>query len=184
MVLITSNQDLTAASGLINIGFMEAIYHSFMDEAMVDLGRDVTFHLPPIVEQDTPTQTQAAPQQYNPFFQRVPVPAANTRNSGTKVTPRDVVYKAHIVVGPLSPARFAKDARLTGMGWLNENEAMLTLVIESLEHVLRALSLSIEGRRYTVVETKPIGFSTRKYLMVKVRAIQEIENPSPDKAVG
>jgi hypothetical protein len=179
MVQITPNQDFSTASGILNSPFMEAVYHSFMSEAFVDLGRSVTFHLPPIKEQDVQTQSQAAPQQYNPFFSRVPVPATNTRNTGYKVTPRDVTYKAQIVIGPLS-----NDKRLQGMGWLNENEAMITVVIEALEHVVAALAVSIEGRRYTVVETRPIGFSVRRYLMVKLRAIQETENPSPDKVVG
>ena len=179
MVIIPNNQDLSAASGIINVGFLEAVYHSFMDEAMVDLGRIVTFHLPPTKEQDPVTQGRAAPQQYNPFFQRVPIPAANTRNSGTKNTPRDVQYKAQIVVGPLK-----NDKRLTGMGWLDDDEAMITVVAEAFEHVQAAIAVSIEGRRYTVVESRPIGFSTRRYLMVKLRNIQEQEPPSPDKTVG
>jgi hypothetical protein len=179
MVNITPNQDLTAGSGIINIGFLESIYHSFMDEAMVDLGRTVIFHLKPIIQQDVVTQSQPAPQQLNPFFGRVPVPATNTRNSGTKNTPRDVAYKAQIVVGPLK-----NDLRLTGMGWLDDNEAMVTVVVEALEHVQNAIAVSIEGRRYTVVESRPIGFSTRRYLMVKLREIQETEAPSPDKTVG
>lgn len=179
MVNLTPNQDFSTASGIINVGFLESIYHSFMSEAFIDLGRPVVFHLQPIKEQDVQTQSQAAPQQYNPFFSRVPVPATNTRNAGVKITPRDVTYKAQIVVGPLS-----NDKRLNGMGWLNENEAMITVVIEALEHVTAALAVSIEGRRYTVVETRPIGFSVRRYLIVKLRAIQESENPSPDKTVG
>lgn len=179
MVNVTPNQDFSTASGIINVGFLENVYHSFMSEAFVDLGRPVTFHLPPIKEQDVQTQSQPAAQQYNPFFSRVPVPATNTRNTGVKVTPRDVTYKGQIVVGPLS-----NDKRLNGMGWLNENEAMVTVVIEALEHVTAAIAVSIEGRRYTVVETRPIGFSVRRYLMVKLRAIQETENPSPDKTVG
>lgn len=179
MVFIPNNQDLSAASGIVNIGFLEAIYHSFMDEAMVDLGRSVIFHLRPIIEQDTVTQAQSAAQQYNPFFSRVPVPATNTRNSGTKNTPRDVEYKAQIVVGPLKT-----DLRLSGMGWLDDNEAMITVVAEAFEHVQNAISVSIEGRRYTVVESRPIGFSVRRYLMVKLREVQETEAPSPDKTVG
>lgn len=184
MVIIPNNQDLTASSGLIDIGSLEHIYHSFMSEALVDLGRDVTFHLPPISEQDVATQSQPAPQQYNPFFGRAPIPSANTRNTGFKVTPRDVIYKAQIVIGPLMSPRFANEYRLTGMGYLNENEAMITVVIEALEHALKAIAISIEGRRYQIVETRPVGFSVRKYLMIKLRHIQETENPSPDKTVG
>lgn len=179
MVTISNNQDLTAASGLINISSLEAIYHSFMDEAMLDLGRTVVFHLHPIREQDVTTQSQQSAQQYNPFFGRVPVPVTNTRNSGTKNTPRDVEYKAQIVVGPLK-----NDLRLTGMGWLDDNEAMITVVAEAFEHVQNAIAVSIEGRRYTVVESRPIGFSVRRYLMIKLREVQESEAPSPNKTVG
>lgn len=179
MVTIANNQDLTAGSGLINISFLENIYHSFMDEAMLDLGRTVIFHLPPTRQQDVTTQSQPAAQQFNPFFSRVPVPATNTRNSGTRNIPRDVEYKAQIVIGPL-----ANDKRLTGMGWLDDDQAMITVVAEALEHVQTAIAVSIEGRRYTVVESRPIGFSSRRYLMVKLRTIQEQENPSPDKTVG
>lgn len=182
MVIIPNNQDLSAASGIINVGFLEAVYHSFMDEAMVKIAgnRFVTMHLPPIKEQDVITQSKPAPQQYNPFFSRVPVPATNTRNSGTKNTPRDVIYNAHIVVGPIKNKN-----DLTGMGELNQNEAMITVVIEALEHVNQALSFSIEGRRYSKDgDPRPIGFSTRRYLMVKLRAIQEQESPSPDITIG
>lgn len=181
MVQISNNQDLSAASGIINIAFMESIYHSFMDEAMFKLSgsRFVICHLPPISEQDAVTQSLPAPQQYNPFFSRVPVPLASTRNTGVKITPRDVSYNAQIVVGPI------KDDSKLGIGRLDVNEAMITVVIEALEHVNQALSFSIEGRRYTRVgDPRPIGFSQRRYLMVKLRAIQESENPSPDKSVG
>lgn len=182
MVIIPNNQHLGAASGAINnIAFLENIYHSFMDEAMVKLSGDrfVIMHLPPIQEQDVSTQVQRAPQQYNPFFQRVPVPNTNTRHTGTKITPRDVVYNAHIKVGPV------KDNDRTGIGELNVNEAMITVVIEALPHVNEALSMSIEGRRYRKSgDPRPIGFSRRRYLMVKLVAIQEAENPSPDVSIG
>jgi hypothetical protein len=181
MVLLPNNQDLSAASGIINIAYLEGIYHSFMDEAMFKLSgsRFAIFHLPPIQEQDNTTQASPAPQQYNPFFSRVPVPANVTRNPGTKLTPRDVQYNAQIVVGPI------KDDSKNGIGRLDVNEAMITVVIEALQHVNEALSVSIEGRRYTRVgDPRPIGFSQRRYLMVKLRAIQETENPSPDITVG
>jgi len=179
MVLIPNNQDLTASSGIINMAFLEAIYHSIIDEATIDLGRVVTFHLKPIVQQDNVTQSKSAPQQYNPFFGRVPVPNTNTRNSGTRITPRDVEYKAHIKVGPI------KETDGGGMGDLLANEAVITVVAEALAHVLESISVSIEGRRYTLVgNPRPIGFTSRRYLMVKLREIQETEPPSPDSTIG
>lgn len=183
MIFISNNQDLSAASGILNIPFLEAIYHSVMDDALAGLGGQrgqVIFHLNPVVQQDTTTQSRPAPQQYNPFFGRAPVPNQPTRNPGVKLTQRDVSYTAHIVVGPRIPG--TND--LHGIGHLNNNEAMITVVIEALQHVQDALSVSIEGRRYSVMNTRPIGFSQRRYLMVKLAEIQETEQPSPDIKIG
>lgn len=178
MVLISNNQDLTAASGLFDVGYFESIYHSFMDEAQLDLGRPVIFHLQPAVTQDTATQGQPQSSTYNPFFGGVAAPNTNTRGKGTRVTPRDVEYLAHIKVGPVG----ADD--LQGIGDLKDNQIQLTVVIEALQHVTSALSFTVEGRRYTVDETRPIGFSQRRYLMVKGTEINEQENPSPNITVG
>ena len=178
MIFINSNQDLTAASGILNVSFLEAIYHSFMDEGLLDLGRQIVVHLLPQVQQDINTQAAPAPQQYNPFFTRTPVPQINTRNTGTRIVTRDVIYNAHIVIGP-------KDAGDTkGIGNLKENQAAITVVIEALPHILEALSISIEGRRYTVDETRPIGFSTRRYIIAKLTEIQEQEQQNPDITLG
>jgi hypothetical protein len=180
MVLLPNNQDLTAASGLINIGYMENIYHTFMDEAMVDLGenRQVLFHLQPSIEQDTTTQSQIQSANYNPFFGGVPAPRSNTRNKGVKVTPRDVQYNAQVVIGP----RDSDDTE--GIGELKENQIQLTVVIEALHHVQSALSFSVEGRRYKIDDNRPIGFTKRRYLMVFGTEINEQETPSPDITVG
>ena len=183
MVLINNFEDLTAGSGIINMPFLENIYHSFMDEALQDLGGQrgqVIFHLQPTVQQDNVTQSQAAPQQYNPFFQRVPVPKVTTRNSGTKITYRDVQYTAHIVIGPLDVS--ADDS--TGIGNLAGNQAAITVVIEALPHVQEALSVSIEGRRYSIIDTRPIGFTKRRYLIVKLEQTEETDQPSPDITIG
>lgn len=168
MIQLTSNEDFTASSGIINMPALEAVYHSVMDEAFVDLGRTITLHLNPVIEQDTTTQGLAPPQQYNPFFGGVPVPKSNTKGKGVKVTPRDVNYTAQIKVGPLKEG---KD--MTGMGDLKANEAMITLVIEALPHLQDTLSISVEGRRYSIIETRPIGFTKRRYIMVKLEEINE-----------
>lgn len=178
MVLIPNNQDLSAASGLFDVNFLEDIYHSFMDEALLDLGRTVTFHLRPQITQDTTTQGQPQSSIYNPFFGGVAVPTTNTRGKGTQNVPRDVQYLAHIVVGPVG----AEDQM--GIGDLKDNQVQLTVVIEALNHVINCLSFSVEGRRYTVDETRPIGFSRRRYLMIKGTESNEQEVPSPDNTVG
>lgn len=179
MTLLPNHQDLTAGSGLVNMPFLEQVYHSVMDEMMSDMGRIVTFHLPPQVQQDTNTQSQPAPQQYNPFFGRVPVPRTNTRNPGTRITHRDVQYNAQIKIGPMSASE-----DLTGMGDLKSDEAVITVVIEALGHVQEALSVSIEGRRYSIEDTRPVGLSRRRYVLVKLKQIQESQPPSPDKTIG
>jgi hypothetical protein len=180
VTLIPNNQDLTAASGVINHQFLEGIYHAFMDEALMDLGeaRQVIFHLEPEIQQDDTTQSKPAPQQYNPFFHRTPVPGTNTRNTGVRVTPRDVSYNAHIRIGPMN----SEDE--SGMGNLLDNEIQLTVVIEALPHVNAALTFSVEGRRYQVDQTRPIGFSVRRYLMIKGSEIQETEQPVSDITMG
>lgn len=182
MVLLPNNQDLTAGSGIINMPFLEEIYHSRMDEALADLGGQrgqVILHLPPVIQQDQTTQSQAAAQQYNPFFGRVPVPKTNTRNPGTRITPRDVSYTGHIRIGPIKASEDLK-----GIGDLADNEAMVTLVIEALPHINAAIAVSIEGRRYTVENTRPVGLSVRRYVLVKLTEIQETEPPSPDISIG
>jgi hypothetical protein len=173
MVILPNGQDLTAASGLINIGFLENVYHSIIDETFVDLGRRVVFHLQPSQEQDVVTQSKPQAQQYNPFFGRVGVPNTNTRNPGTKITPRDVIYDAHIRIGPMK-----EGTDTTGMGDLKANEAMITVVIEAMQYIDQIISISIEGRRYSVMETRPIGFSSRRYIMMKLEEINEREAPS------
>jgi len=180
MVLLPNNQDLSAASGLLNIPLLEGIYHAIMDETYTanGLARNIILHLQPAVEQDNTTQSLPAPQQYNPFFSSVPVPQANTRNSGTKITHRDVQYAAQIVVGP----RMGDDSK--GIGELKSNQATFTVVIEALPHIDEALSVSIEGRRYTIDRTRPIGFSQRRYLMCECTEIQELEPGTPDITIG
>lgn len=181
MVLLSNNQDLTAASGILNIPFLESIYHSVIDETFATLAGDriVTLHLNPEIQQDVVTQSQPAPQQFNPFFGRTPVPNTNTRNPGVKITHRDVQYNAHIKIGPLRDG----DDNM-GIGDLKANQAAITLVIEALPHLQEALSVSIEGRRYTIDETRPIGFSRRRYVIAILTEINESEPPTPDNTIG
>lgn len=159
--------------------FLDDIYHSVIDETFLDLGRLITIHLPPLQEQDnTITQRQPQANQFNPFFGRTPVPSVNTRNTGFKVTPRDVQYHAHIKIGPVA----GDDT--TGMGDLKANQLQLTLDIRALEHITQALSVSVEGRRYTLDETRPIGFSSRRYIIVKMTEVNESQVPSPNETDG
>lgn len=169
MVLLTPNENHTAGSGLINMPYLESVYQSIIAETFVDLGRDVVLHLEPIKEQDVTTQSKPQAGQVNPFFGgRVPVPRTTTRQTGVKVTPRDVTYKAHICVGPLK-----EGPDISGIGDLKANEAVATLDIGALDHLSQTLSVSIEGRRYSIMETRPFGFSSRRYILVKMEEINE-----------
>ena len=170
MVLVPSNEDFSAASGVVNIGALQSIYKRIIDETFVDMGRIVTFHLEPrrTVNPTTPQQPQA--NSFNPFFQGVPVPRTNTGVHGVEITPRDVQYTAHIRVGPLKGG----DDQ-SGMGDLKANEAQLTLHIGALGHVSDALSVTVEGRRYRIEETRPVGLTKRDYMLVKLTEIQETD---------
>lgn len=167
MITVTPIQDLTAGSGLINIGYLDDIYHSMMDEALSDLGREIVLHLEPQIQSDSTTNSQPQSLQYNPFFGGTAIPSPSTKRPGVKITPRDVTYKAHIKIGPKT------GPDVSGIGNLKENEAAITVVAEALSHIKSARSISIEGRRYAVIETRPIGFVDRKYVIVKLGEIQE-----------
>ena len=163
---IPTTESFVSASGLVDINSLQAIYKSVIDETFLDLGRTITIHLEPKRAANNNTIAQPQANRYNPFFGGVPVPRTNTKTTGVEITPREVQYTAHIKVGPL------KDGNdLSGMGDLKENEAMVTLHINALPHIQAALQVTIEGRRYTVDETRPIGFTKRQYLMVKLTEI-------------
>lgn len=179
MTLLPNNENFSAASGIINSGFLEAMYHSIIDETFLDLGRTITLHLPPAIEADTASQSLPQGQQYNSFFGRVPVPTSNTRGAGVKIESQEVQYKAHIKVGPLKAGDDLK-----GIGDLEDNEAAITVVIEALEHIKAAHKIDIEGRFYRVDKTRPIGFNQRRYMIVKLQEIQDAQAPSPDNTIG
>jgi hypothetical protein len=170
MVLIPSNEDFSAASGIVDIGVLQNIYKRVIDETFVDMGRTVVFHLEPRRTTSTITSAQPQANTFNPFFQGVPVPRTNTGVHGVEITPRDVQYTAHIRVGPMKGG----DDQ-TGMGDLKANEAQLTLHIAALGHVSDALSVTVEGRRYRIEETRPVGLTKRDYMLVKLTEIQETD---------
>lgn len=149
------------------MSLLNAYYRSFIDESFLDMGRLVTLHLQPIKEQDQTTQSQTQPSQYNSYFGRVQAPQTNRRNAGVTITPRDIEFTGHIKVGPIS----GND--MMGIGDLDANQVVVTLDISALQYVKQALSMSIEGRRYKVDDTRPIGLTRREYLMVFGTEIDE-----------
>jgi hypothetical protein len=171
MVSLPPNENFSNASGIINMPYLENVYHTIIDETFLDLGRDVTLHLKPIEELDSTTQSQPQASQSNPFFGgRVPVPRTSTRNSGKKITHRDVTYQGHIVIGPIKEGNDN-----LGIGDLLENQAAVTLDVGALGHLAETLSVTIEGRRYSIHETRPFGFSVRRYVIVILDEINEID---------
>ena len=175
MILLPSPEDFVG-SGILDSSFLGDIYKCVIDETFLDFGRKIILHLPPKREVDVNTQSQKQPSQYNPYFGRVQAPITNTRNTGVKITPRDIEFTAHIKVGPL----VAKED-ITGIGDLKSNQIAVTLHISALEYVEQALYMTVEGRRYNIDSTpRPIGFDQRSYLIVKAT---EVNNPSvPQKA--
>lgn len=175
---IPSNQDFSIKSSLLNVAQFELLYQKIINETFSDFARDITLHLHPIIETDQNSINLRPSQQFNPLLGGTTSPITNTRNTGTIVTHRDVIYKAHIKIGP----KPGDDT--TGIGDLKDNEASVTLAIEALPHINETLSISIEGRRYSILETRPIGFSQRRFLIVKLQEINEAEIPNPDIRIG
>lgn len=167
MILLSTKENFSQASGFFNTAFMEAVYESFMQTASVELGRKAVVHLQPLSQQDASTSSVPQSQQYNPFFQRAPLPNPIARNAGVKITPRDIEYTVRPRIGP-QPA----DDKL-GIGLLKSNEAMFTFPIEALTDIKSCICISFEGRRYKVESTRPIGFSKRFEVMVMLTEINE-----------
>jgi hypothetical protein len=169
MILLPTKQNFAASSGLFNIGHMENIYHSMMDEMFIKLGREAIVHFPPLIQQDTATSSVPQAQQYNPFFGRAPLPNPTARNPGVKVTHRDIPYKVQSRI----TIKGAKDEH--GIGDLKDNQIALTFPIEALQDVQNCISVSFEGRRYQVDEDRPFGFSIRRYFIAILSQLNEID---------
>jgi len=176
MILLPTTESFVG-SGLVNMPFLNDIYRTIIDETFVDMGRTVTLHLNPEKTPHAPTQALPQPQRPNPFFaQRVPVPQEVTKNSGYKITPRDIQFTAHIRIGPLKGG----DDEM-GIGDLKDNQVATTLVIEALPYVKEAQACSIEGRRYRPVTNRPIGLTGREYV---IAVWEEMDSPTIDNSEG
>lgn len=170
MVQLPSPEDFSASDNVIDFAGLDDIYHSIMDETLMSMARPITLHLQPQKVQDVATESQAQPSRYNPYFGRVQFPKTPTRNTGVNITPRDIVFQAHIVIGP-------KDGNdKTGMGHLKANECQITVDISALSYLAETISISIEGRRYVInADPRPHGFISRRYIIVK---LEEINDPT------
>lgn len=155
-------------------GFEEC-YASFMDSSFSALGRQITLHLTPEKIIDTSGLQASTPAvQYNPFMRRagrqIPSQISTTRIPAVRLVHRNVVYDAHIKHGP-------KDVDDNGGVELLEGEVMTTTIIASRQHISESQSATIDGRRYQLQWTRPIGFQNIRYVITKWSAINEVENP-------
>lgn len=161
MVLIPNTQDLTQSSGTINFGFLSNLYETFMDEALVGVGEDITLHLPAAIKEDTQTQSsEVNARRYNPLLGQPVRYPDRTKRAGVRVEHRDTVFKAHVKVGP---ADLDDDM---GPGRLQANQVQTTTVAESQSFIRDAQNATIRGRRYQLEQgPRPVGFNEVKYII-------------------
>jgi len=151
----------------------EDCYHSLMDSSFFALGRTITLHLTPEKTIDVSGIEASTPAvRYNPFMRRggrqVPSTISTVRTTAVQLVHRDVPYIAHIKHGP-------KDADDKSGIELLDGETMTTTLIESSNHINAAISATIDGRRFNLQWTRPIGFRDIRYLISKWQRINEAE---------
>ncbi len=151
----------------------ENCYASLMDSSFFALGRTIVLHLEPERTIDASgVEASTIAVHYNPFMGRggrqVPSTISTTRMPAVTLVHRDVEYIAHIKHGP-------KDADDQGVELLDD-EVMITTLIASRAHISAAISATIDGRRFNLESTRPIGFRDIRYLMSKWRRVNEREN--------
>lgn len=171
MVIISSSEDFSQASGNINYANLNFIYEGIIDNSFVGMGRTITLHLPPqITQNDSVASNPIKAGAYNPFLGGSVRPTEQGQNRGVKITYRDVEYTAMIKHGP-KPA----DDR-TGMGALMKDQVRTTIVYESLDDLLNCLVATIDGLRYSRLgDYKPIGLTDKKYIIQDWQRVQEEE---------
>lgn len=155
MTSVSNKQDLTASSGISFGTTFDSLYHSMMDNAMVEMGENITVHLPPGRTACTDPQCS-----YDPFQERATRYCATCRGTGFIVTTRDTTYTAQITVGP----RELDDNN--SVGRLEVNECRITTVIESYEDLRKAEGLTVRGEKYQLKSgPKIVGFNTPRYII-------------------
>jgi hypothetical protein len=153
----------------------ENCYGDLMDSAFFAIGRTIVLHLEPEKTIDTSGVQASTPAvRYNPFQRRagrqVPSTISTTRMPAVRLVHRDVEYIAQIKHGP-------KDADDKGGIELLRGEVMTTTVLASQKHLNGAITATIDGGRFKLEWTRPIGFRDVRYLMAKWTSIDEVENP-------
>lgn len=158
MVQKPANQDLSQAitSPFVSTD-MESLYEQYMDMMLTQLGRNVTFYMPPAF-----SESASNPEQYNPWLgQKDPrLGSAEEGNKGATVTPITVIYRAHVVHGPKS--------NTPDMPWdLNAEDVMLSMPIGAYDDAKKAVEIEIDGIKYSkkAVDIRQIGLTIPKYLI-------------------
>lgn len=171
MVSLPTKEDFSQASGSIPFAIMERFYEAFIDSTFVQgsgTARQIILQLSPSRTEDKTEQVQNNPGSFNPFFQGSMRPTAGGKNRGVEITPREVPYMAQIRHGP------KPEDDTDGIGALAEDECTTTLAIESLPDLEDSLSSTIDGQRYTKLGgPRPVGFTSKKYLIQKWKRKQE-----------
>lgn len=172
MTLLSTTEDFSQSSGVINFTFLDNLYESFTDEGIQMMGQTITVHLQPAIKEDAGTQAATfGGQQYNPFFGQAVRPNPSTRRTGVQVTPRDIPFTAHVVVGPREePTVFGTP--------LKANQCQTTTVLSSQSYIEDAISVTILSKRYRLSDgPRPVGLVTKKYLICTWEEISEVEAP-------
>lgn len=151
----------------------ENCYQNLINSSFFALGRVIILHLEPQKIEDTTGVEASTPAvHYNPFQRRggrqVPSSISTTRTPAIQVIHRNVEYIAHIKHGP-------KDVDDQGGVSLLENEVQTTTLIESKLHIKGTLTATIDGKRYHLESTRPIGFRDVRYLISKWTSVDEVE---------
>lgn len=155
---------------------LESLYEKAIDGSFAVFARQIVLHLTPIKVADS--GLLAAPQatQYNPLLGQAPrgVPniVSTTRNRGVKITPRDVIYQAHIKHGPTEMSD-KESIRL------EMDQVATTTIYESMRHILEAESVTIDGMRFKLHKyPRPVGLHSKQYLITIWEKIPEMQEGS------
>jgi hypothetical protein len=170
MVVLPTREDLSQASGIVDFDYLNIIYESVMDEALVGMGKQIVLHLQPSISEDKSVAQKIDPGAYNPFFKNASRISAGGKGKGVIITSRDIPYTAHIAYGP-RPLN-----EQTGAGELSDGQVQTTTSIESLQDIESAISMTVDGNRYDRFgDAKVIGLSNSKYVIQVWGSIAEKE---------
>lgn len=161
MAILPTKEDFSQVSGLVNYSYFDELYEGAMDNALVEMGREIILHLESSVTEDKAVAVKNNPASYNPFFRGSSRGYTGGKNKGVVITNyRDIGYTAQIRHGPKPLDQH------TGAGELSEDQVQTTTVYESLKYIENAVSATIDGKRYERFEdARIVGFDGPKYVI-------------------